>query len=211
MKNCTAMGLGVKELSSIISLDSERKMFEQNVLGEESPLQLLQTVIYMLGLYLALQGGVEHSQLRRSGFKPQITISYDDSGRIRLEYKEDAKQKTHQGGLTCKGSVKSVQVYESEDKKRCPVRLYSKYVGLLPEAKSCKKLYMLPKLKAIPRCWYNDQPYGNNKIFTTVKELCSKAGLKGKFTNHSLRATSASRIFQANVPEQVIKEITGHR
>ena len=33
----------------------------------------------------------------------------------------------------------------------------------------------------------------------------------GKFTNHSLRATSASRMYQSNVPEQVIKEVTGHR
>ena len=29
--------------------------------------------------------------------------------------------------------------------------------------------------------------------------------------NHSLRATLASRMFQSNVPEQIIKEVTGHR
>ena len=37
------------------------------------------------------------------------------------------------------------------------------------------------------------------------------AGIKGKFMNHSLRATSASRMYQSSVSEQVIKEITGHR
>ena len=186
-------------------------MFQKNILGESSPLQLLQTVIYMLGLHLALRGGVEHSRLRRPGFNSQIVVNVDEKGRKRLVYREDPLQKTNQGGLGSKGNVKSVQVYESEDKARCPVRLFMKYVGLLPDAKTCRKLYMRPKIKAIPSCWYNDQPYGNNKIYSTVKELCSKAGFEGKFTNHSLRATSASRMFQANVPEQVIKEVTGHR
>ena len=36
------------------------------------------------------------------------------------------------------------------------------------------------------------------------------ANLEGKFTNHSLRAISATRMFAKDVPEQVIKEITGH-
>ena len=50
-----------------------------------------------------------------------------------------------------------------------------------------------------------------NKLSGTVKKLCKNAGLQGKFTNHSLRATSASHMYQNNVPEQVIKEVTGHR
>ena len=45
----------------------------------------------------------------------------------------------------------------------------------------------------------------------TVRELCDKAGLEGKYMNHSLKASSATRMFQNSVPEQVIKEITGHR
>ena len=43
-----------------------------------------------------------------------------------------------------------------------------------------------------------------------MKRLCNLAGFEGKFTNHSLHATSASRIYQSEVPEQIIKEITGH-
>ena len=36
------------------------------------------------------------------------------------------------------------------------------------------------------------------------------ASLEGK-TNHSLHATSASRMFDANIPEKLIQERTGHR
>ena len=49
------------------------------------------------------------------------------------------------------------------------------------------------------------------EMSSTIKKMCKKAGLVGKFTNHSLRATSASRMYEQDIPEQVIKEITGHR
>ena len=211
MKQRTAEGLGVRVSSNVISLEMEIQLFDKNVLGEESPLQLLQTVIYMLGLHLALRGGVEHCHLRRPGFNCQIQVELDSNGKRRLAYKEDPLQKTNQGGLTSKGTRKEVFVYEASDIRRCPVRLFRKYIGLLPEPKSCRKLYMRPKVKFTPSVWFNDQPYGNNKVFTTVKEICAKGGFEGKFTNHSLRASSASRLYQNDVPEQMIKEITGHR
>ena len=46
-----------------------------------------------------------------------------------------------------------------------------------------------------------------------MKELCKQAGIQGKFTNHSypLRVTCASRMFAKNIPEQIIKETTGHK
>ena len=62
-----------------------------------------------------------------------------------------------------------------------------------------------------PNVWYCDQPYGVNRIKTTVKELCKKAGIEGNFTNHSLCASCASRMYDKNIPEQLMKEVTGHR
>ena len=43
-----------------------------------------------------------------------------------------------------------------------------------------------------------------------VKHLCTSAGLQGHFTNHSLRATAATRLFEARVDEQFIMQRTGH-
>lgn len=40
--------------------------------------------------------------------------------------------------------------------------------------------------------------------------MCSEAAILGK-TNHSLRATGATILFQNNVPENVIQKLTGHR
>lgn len=45
----------------------------------------------------------------------------------------------------------------------------------------------------------------------TVKRLADAVGLDGKFTNHSLRATSATRMYTTGIPEKLIKEVTSHR
>ena len=212
MKERTAQGLGVRRSCTIISLAHEDKMFQCGALGEENPEQLLRTVIYMLGLHLALRGGVEHTRLRRLGFQCQITTEFDnDTGKEILLYQEDALQKTNQDSLVGKPSHKIVRVFPSGDKNRCPVRLFGKYVGLLPQGRSCGKLYLRPRQKYTPSVWFCDQPYGKNKVTSAVKRACEIAKIQGKFTNHSLRATSASRMYHQNIPEQVIKEITGHK
>ena len=169
MKQRTAMGLGMRVSSSVISLSQEDKLFREGILGDEEPKQLLQTVIYMLGLHLALHGGVEHSQLRRPGYDSQIIFNVYDQGRERLKYVEDPLQKTNQGGIGARNSSKVVYVYQASNQKCCPVRIFKKYVRLLLPAKTCKKLYLRPKQKFSPQVWYCDQPYGNNKVSSTVK------------------------------------------
>ena len=44
-----------------------------------------------------------------------------------------------------------------------------------------------------------------------MKDVCKEAGVEKKYTNHSLRATGATRLFQSGTPENVIMERSGHR
>ena len=88
--------------------------------------------------------------------------------------------------------------------------LYVEDEPLLPETTKCKKMYLRCHKNYTPKVWFCDQPYGVNKIKTTVKELCKEGGIDGKFSNHSLRVTCASRMYENDVPEQIIKEVTGH-
>ena len=44
-----------------------------------------------------------------------------------------------------------------------------------------------------------------------VKCMMNKSGVRGHFTNHSLRATAVSRLFQEGVAEKLIRGVTGHR
>ena len=45
-----------------------------------------------------------------------------------------------------------------------------------------------------------------NMLDTKLRCMCSLAGIEGDFTNHSLRATSATQMFDMGVPEKVIQE-----
>ena len=205
------MGLGTQVSSDIILIEHEDKLFQTKVLGCDSAEQLLNTVIYMMGMHLALTGGVEHNRLRRPGFNSQIVVGTDSRGKECLIYNEDPLHKTNQGGLKCIPKKKVMYVYPSANVQRCPVNVFKKYIRLLPAPKSCAKLYLRARQKPTPNIWFCDQPLGSNKVSSAVKNMCKKAGLVGKFTNHSLRATSASRMYHCGIPEQMIKEVTGHK
>ena len=47
MKGRHSMGLGLCESAEIITIDYENKLFEDGILGEDSPLKLLCTIVYM--------------------------------------------------------------------------------------------------------------------------------------------------------------------
>ena len=53
-------------------------------------------------------------------------------------------------------------------------------------------------------------PVGHNMLFCIVSGLFEEAGVTSHFTNHSLRATAATRIFDASIDEQLIMHCTGH-
>ena len=81
----------------------------------------------------------------------------------------------------------------------------------MPEKRNCTKLYLRCRQNPTLSVWYCDQLYGVNKIKTTVRDVCQSAGLIGKFSNHSLHATCASHMYEQQIPEQIIKEVTGHK
>ena len=57
--------------------------------------------------------------------------------------------------------------------------------------------------------WYEHAPVGKEKLRTFVATMCQEAGIAPK-TNHSLRATGATALFNANVLEKLIRDVTGH-
>ena len=44
-----------------------------------------------------------------------------------------------------------------------------------------------------------------------IPEMFAKIGAKENYTNHSLRATAMTRMFNLGVPEKIISEKSGHR
>ena len=183
------------------------------MLGEDSPDKLRSTVLYLLGVNCALRAGDEHYALRRPGGCTSSQLSFEENslGVRCVVYKEDTVTKTNRGGLRdMKKERKVVWIKPNNDPTRCPVRLIEKYVKLLPVSGVKPNLYLHSLRKPKPSVWYKETPLGINKVRSVVKDMLKDVGLDGFFSNHSLRRTAATRLFQAGQNVKLIKEVTGH-
>ena len=96
---------------------------------------------------------------------------------------------------------------------RCLVYLLDKYFEKFPaKAAQLDVFYLPPRAQFTPdSVWYDCAPVGINKLKKFMESMCSDAGIPGKKTNNSLRETGATALFNAGVPERVIRDVTGHR
>ena len=58
---------------------------------------------------------------------------------------------------------------------------------------------------------YAAVPVGKDTLQSKLNNMCKQAGIGGNNTNHSLRAASATQMYDSGVPEKLIQERTGHR
>ena len=210
LKELHSLGIGMKKKQAeVISFDTEEQMWMQGCLGSDNPQQLLDTLVYCFGLNLALRSGKEHRDLR-----PDMLEAKEPAGSLSYILYTECGSKNHTGGLReRKVTNKSVKIFaDEENPKRCVVRLFKKYLALRPDDAPVDAFYLTPLKAPLPSCWYISKPVGHNTLSKTVKKLCSKIGAEGNYTNHSLRRTCATRLYQSGkVDDQQIMGITGHR
>ena len=112
----------------------------------------------------------------------------------------------HQGGISFRVVQPRVtNIYPNyKNIDRCPVRLFEKYVGLLPTAHKNGSLKMHARKKPTGTVWFLDYPLGINTITPLVKELVHR-----RFS--LLRTMMTTRMYDQNQDEQPMQEFTGHR
>ena len=101
-------------------------------------------------------------------------------------------------------------VFATPDSDRCVVRLLDTYISKLPT--SPRAFYLRP-LTSVPSSgpWYGQAVVGVNTLKKIVPELCQEACFGVQYTNHSLRATAITRMYEGGVPENIISEKSGHK
>ena len=80
----------------------------------------------------------------------------------------------------------------------------------LPAAQKQVLYCLLSPVKYFEKAWYGNRPAGINRLHTAVGEMCHEAGLPGHYNNHSLCSTAAMKLYQNDINEQIIMEMTGH-
>ena len=88
MKRLRSLGFGSKKRQAEpLTTDEEEIPWQTGHLGDHSPQALLDTIIFMNGIYFALRSGQEHRNLRFS--PPQIELCEPQGQRAYLKYTED--------------------------------------------------------------------------------------------------------------------------
>jgi hypothetical protein len=88
MKRLQSKGVGsVHKQAEPFTTEEEELLWEKKILGDHSPDALLNTMVYMNGLYFALRSGEEHRHLRHNPC--QIEVIERQGDRPYLLYTED--------------------------------------------------------------------------------------------------------------------------
>ena len=211
MKRLQAAGIGsVRKQAEPITMDEEELLWEKNILGDHSPEALLNTMVFMNGLYFALRSGIEHRQLRHHPC--QIQVIENPGERPYLQYTEDIS-KNHPGGLKGRKHKPKIVIHHAnlENPSRCFVQLFKLYNKLCPVDRPHNAFYLATLSKPKEDCWFSRTPLGHNTLKNFMKNTCKKADIPGYKTNHSLQATTATRLYAKGIDEQLVMERTGHR
>ena len=88
---------------------------------------------------------------------------------------------------------------------KCLVYLLDLYISKLPEFAFKQEIFYCRK-----HFKKNGTSHGKNKLALIIAEMCEEAVISRR-TNHLLRSTGATALFQSNIPESVILKTTGHR
>ena len=200
-------GIGVEiNRASVITTDMENRLWELGILGTHSGQALLNAVFFYNGKNFLLRGVQEHVDLCFG----QLTRGTNP---IRYTYVEHGS-KNHSGGVSDLTDGKTVTIVHSHG-SRSHTMLLDLYLSKIPsEARQPNSRFYLRPLPFTPtgsRSWFWNSPLGTKKIQTMVKDMMQEASIPGNFTNHSLRATGTTTLFDAGVPEALIQKRSGHK
>ena len=134
-------------------------------------------------------------------------------------------QYTEYGSKNNLGGIKQVRKRQSNKVVRhfanpklgekCLVHLLDPYFSKRPEFKPDSPdkdaFYLRPAASDSSAQWYYARPIGHNMLKGMLKAMYKQAGLNCEgISNHSLRATAATRMLNAGLPEKVIMDRTAH-
>lgn len=202
--NRIGVGLEVKRADIVTEVD-EKLLWDKKIFDTETSKGLFHAIFFYTGKVLALRGREEHRNLAIEQFK----IKTDSKGTEYLEFWPIVR-KNNQGTIEhSKIRKEPIKHFDDPANPRSYVKLLKLYLQALPE--NCGPFYRRPLAGKSVR--YGKHPVGVNTIGTALKDIFKAAGINDtrNVSNHGLRATAASTLFNAGFGRSTIVGRTGHR
>ena len=200
-------GIGIeRKRAQVITPDIQQQLWRMGVLGFHSPEALLNTVFFFNGQNFCLRGVQEHYNLCFT----QIQYATNPERYIYHEF----GSKNHPGDINDTSTGKIIPIVATGN-HNCHVNILNFYLSKVPKNVRDRGgpfyLSPLPFTPTGQRAWFFDDRLSLSKLKGLLKKMCKDAHVEGNFTNHSLRATGATLLFDAGVPEMIVQKRTGHR
>lgn len=140
--------------------------------------------------------------------KESFEIRKDADGEDYLTIRHREVEKTRQG--VNRDTEKDSRMYRQAGGD-CPVQIIEEYLSKLNPAN--KFFFQRPKrsFNFNDTVWFENMVVGVRKIAEMMKDICKFAGSETIYTNHCLRATTASALAERGIERSVIKSVTGHK
>lgn len=206
LRKMKAEGRDITKHKEAITEGDMGKLYESGVLNIETPLGLLRKVYVEISLHFGRRG----REGLRSLTKQSFVFKIDDGGKQYVTLSFNELDKNHQV-LMPKDQEKKQIMFGQPGDPQCPVAALTKYLSKLNP--SCNSFFQRPKpnVKQVDPVWYENKPLGVNTINQLMKSISQDAGLSCIYTNHSIRATTATVLASAGVESRDICAVTGHK
>ena len=151
----------------------------------------------------------------REGWRELTEQSYaikkDDTGARYVTEMLTEQTKNHQGGSKHDDQAYSdVRMYET---MRIPNPVAAFEFYLQKRHRECPALFQTPNKKSCESktTWYKKEPLSKNTISKLMENISVKAGLSRRYTNHCVRASTITALYQQGVDAKQICSITKHK
>ena len=199
-----------------ITSEQMQELFRSGQLGDSNtkdPSQPLRTAWFYLTLYFGKRGRENQRKLT----KEMLVLQTTPQGRRYYELGRDAlfSTKNHQGGLNDPTDKSDGKMFEVINSSHCPVKTIENFLKHLNPKLDC--LFQRPR-ELLAKCnpekesvWYCNSPVGESTLANMMKTMSTAAGISPHLTNHCVRATAVTVLFDRNIEARQIKAVTGHK
>lgn len=204
MKELKENGKACVDNTPAIDTADLTKLYRSMHLRTDTPSGLANKVQMDVRLYFFRRGNENFHQMTKDTFQIQTETG---SGKKYVKKRLDELTKNRRENDT--EIVSGVMLETGGD--FCPVASFEKYLGLLHA--DCNRLWQYPNIcfGADDTRWFSNRPLGINTLRNFTKRLSKMCGLSREYTNHSVRATGATMLTDANFSASDIMSVTGHK
>ena len=147
-----------------------------------------------------------------------IKVDKDAKGDEMLVWNKERGTKTRTGEKAKDEKRKFPPIATATGSSRCPVKLFEMFECYRSDAmkQPGSPFFLAIKRNLTPAdaVWYYDPPLGKNKIgeiLTKARAILDTNQSAGKISNHSVRKTTVTRLFDNDVDPIFVSQLTGHK